>query len=64
MPGVPVARINRLIAQPDINPTQDAVRRAGSQRFDSNMGMTAWVLIVGNVSTVCIAHPEGTRVSA
>ncbi len=33
-------------------------------RFDSNMEMTAWVLIVGNVSTICIAHPEGARVSA
>ena len=33
MPGVPVARINRLIAQPDITPTQDAVRQTGSQRF-------------------------------
>jgi hypothetical protein len=66
MPGVPVARINRLIAQPGITPTQDTVRRADSQRFafDSNMEMTTWVLIVGNVSTACIVHPEGTRVSA
>ena len=64
MPGVPVARINRLIAQPDITPTQDAVRQTGSQRFDSTMEMTAWVLLVGNMPTACIAHQEGTRVSA
>lgn len=66
MPGEPVARINRLIAQPDITPTQDAVRQAGSQRFafDSNKEMTAWTLIVDNGSTACIVHPDRTKVSA
>ena len=31
-------------------------------QFYSNMEMTGWVLIVGNV-TPCVVYPEGTKVS-
>ena len=43
MPGEPVARINRLIAQPEITPTKTPSdeQAHNDSRFDSNMDMTA-----------------------
>lgn len=66
MPGVPVAGIHRLKpSQISLRPkTPSDQQFHNDSRFDSNMAMTAWVFFVGNVSTACIAHPEGTRISA
>ena len=64
MPNEPVARINRLTDQPKTTPTQapSGEQVQNNLQFSSNMEMTGWVLIVGNVAP-CVVHPEGTKVS-
>ena len=64
MPGESAARTNlsqssQKRCQPKM-PSDELVQN--DSRFDSRMEMTAWVLIVGNGSTLCVVHPEGTRI--
>ena len=64
MPNEPVARINSLTDQLKTTPikTPSGEQVQDHVQFYSNMEMTVWVLIAGNV-TPCVVHPEGTKVS-
>jgi hypothetical protein len=64
MPSRPVARTNSFTARPENTPPKMPSGEQAQHECYSNRKMTGWTLIVDNVSTTCIAHPEQMKVSA